>query len=206
MESFKQKRANLLNDNPIASHGSWISKHSIAAGSPLNQGGSGKSPLYQDLKEGDYTVTKSTTGLSGEKIATEREAFIPGQEVEEYAKPGTPEYAEWEAAVKKNPSIEDKYKDRTVTQARDLTTEPAKKYKNIWHNSTFPAVDEVSKRTDSLSWKQQKAIGTKMGMSKKRMMSQFKKINPGKTFTTKTKEHQPGKDASQSLTEWTTVD
>ena len=37
-------------------------------------------------------------------------------------------------------------------------------------------------------------------------MSQFKKINPGKTFTTKTKEHQPGKDASQSLTEWTTVD
>ena len=48
MESFKQKRANLLNDNPIASHGSWISKHSIAAGSPLHQGGSGKSPLYQN--------------------------------------------------------------------------------------------------------------------------------------------------------------
>jgi len=40
MESNKQKRANLLNDNPIASHGSWISKHSIAAGSPLHQGGS----------------------------------------------------------------------------------------------------------------------------------------------------------------------
>ena len=52
MESFKQKRANLLNDNPIASHGSWISKHSIAAGSPLHQGGSGKSPLYQDKKSG----------------------------------------------------------------------------------------------------------------------------------------------------------
>jgi hypothetical protein len=48
MESFKQKRANLLNDNPIASHGSWISKHSIAAGSPLHQGGSYKqSPLDQ---------------------------------------------------------------------------------------------------------------------------------------------------------------
>ena len=42
MESFKQKRANLLNDNPIASHGSWISKHSIAAGSPLHVGGSKK--------------------------------------------------------------------------------------------------------------------------------------------------------------------
>ena len=51
MESFKQKRANLLNDNPIASHGSWISKHSIAAGSPLHQGGSYKqSPLDQEKK------------------------------------------------------------------------------------------------------------------------------------------------------------
>ena len=47
MESFKQKRANLLKDNPIASHGSWISKHSIAAGSPVHMGGSGKSPLYK---------------------------------------------------------------------------------------------------------------------------------------------------------------
>jgi hypothetical protein len=54
MESFKQKRANLLNDNPIASHGSWISKHSIAAGSPVHMGGSGKSPLYQDKKSGKY--------------------------------------------------------------------------------------------------------------------------------------------------------
>ena len=58
MESFKQKRANLLNDNPIASHGSWISKHSIAAGSPLHQGGSGKSPLYQDKKSGDTKNTR----------------------------------------------------------------------------------------------------------------------------------------------------
>ena len=52
MESFKQKRANLLKDNPIASHGSWISKHSIAAGSPVHMGGSGKSPLYEDKKGG----------------------------------------------------------------------------------------------------------------------------------------------------------
>jgi len=57
MESFKQKRANLLNDNPIASHGSWISKHSIAAGSPVQMGGSGKSPLYQDKKSGDPKLT-----------------------------------------------------------------------------------------------------------------------------------------------------
>ena len=53
MESFKQKRANLLNENPIASHGSWISKHSIAAGSPVHMGGSGKSPLYKDKKSGN---------------------------------------------------------------------------------------------------------------------------------------------------------
>ena len=53
MESFKQKRANLLNDNPIASHGSWISKHSIAAGSPVHMGGSGK-----DKKSGDPKNTR----------------------------------------------------------------------------------------------------------------------------------------------------
>ena len=51
MESFKQKRANLLNDNPIASHGSWLTKHSIAAGSPLHQGGSYEnSPLEQRVQ------------------------------------------------------------------------------------------------------------------------------------------------------------
>ena len=54
MESNKQEKKNLLKDNPIASHGSWISKHSIAAGSPVHMGGSGKSPLYQDKKSGKY--------------------------------------------------------------------------------------------------------------------------------------------------------
>ena len=158
MESFKQKRANLLNDNPIASHGSWISKHSIAAGSPVHMGGSGKSPLYQDLKEGDYTVTKSTTGLSGEKIATEREALIPGQEVEKLAKPGTPEYAKWETAVKKDPSIEGKYKDRTVTQTRNVgvdseTIKSQKLYPNpfkgrVKHKGI--TLDPTASKSDSL--------------------------------------------------------
>ena len=37
MESNKQEKKNLLKDNPIASHGSWISKHSIAAGSPTSE-------------------------------------------------------------------------------------------------------------------------------------------------------------------------
>jgi hypothetical protein len=53
MESNKQEKKNLLKDNPIASHGSWISKHSIAAGSPVHMGGSGKSPLYEDKKSGN---------------------------------------------------------------------------------------------------------------------------------------------------------
>lgn len=62
MESFKQKRANLLNDNPIASHGSWISKHSIAAGSPVHMGGSKKSPLYQDQRSG-FQPNRATVEL-----------------------------------------------------------------------------------------------------------------------------------------------
>tara|TARA_B110000967_G_scaffold187836_1_gene210102 strand:- start:51 stop:236 length:186 start_codon:yes stop_codon:yes gene_type:complete len=38
MESNKQERSNLLNDNPIAARagGSWMSKHSLVAGSPLH--------------------------------------------------------------------------------------------------------------------------------------------------------------------------
>ena len=73
MESNKQEKKNLLNDNPIASHGSWISKHSIAAGSPIHMGGSGKSPLYVDptlknklkpgeKKEGRPSFETSTSG------------------------------------------------------------------------------------------------------------------------------------------------
>ena len=128
MESFKQKRANLLNNNPIASHGSWISKHSIAAGSPVHLGGSGKSPLYQDdLKEGElenlsYTDTSSGE-FGGEIVPLSGVAKIPGQTVEKFAKPGTPEYDKWKAAVTKDPSIEDKYKDRTVTRERAVDSE-----------------------------------------------------------------------------------
>tara|TARA_R110002095_G_scaffold200663_2_gene181055 strand:+ start:348 stop:1256 length:909 start_codon:yes stop_codon:yes gene_type:complete len=46
MESNKQEKSNLLNDNPIARRagGSWMSKHSVAGSSPLHKGGSA---LYQ---------------------------------------------------------------------------------------------------------------------------------------------------------------
>ena len=68
MESFKQKRANLLKDNPIASHGSWISKHSIAAGSPVHMGGSGKSPLYEDEKSLESVVRTKHGALGGQMM------------------------------------------------------------------------------------------------------------------------------------------
>ena len=143
MESFKQKRANLLNDNPIASHGSWISKHSIAAGSPVHMGGSYKqSPLEQSQFENLGFTPTSTGDFKGGSVELTGTATIPGQEVEEYAKPGTPEYAKWEAAVKKDPSIEDKYKDKTVTRERAINTK-TKLYPNpdITKNDSLPAAE-----------------------------------------------------------------
>ena len=56
MESNKQERSNLLNDNPIASRagGSWMSKHSIVGGSPLHKEGS---PVYNAMKTGTDKFT-----------------------------------------------------------------------------------------------------------------------------------------------------
>ncbi len=157
MESFKQKRANLLNNNPIASHGSWISKHSIAAGSPVHMGGSGKSPLYQyDLKEGElenlsYTDTSSGE-FGGENVPLSGVAKIPGQKVEKFAQPGTPEYDRWLAEVTKDPSIEDKYKDRTVTRERAIDSETKvypnpfkgkKQYKGVSLDPTVTESDSI---------------------------------------------------------------
>tara|TARA_B110000444_G_scaffold250136_1_gene276084 strand:- start:504 stop:1541 length:1038 start_codon:yes stop_codon:yes gene_type:complete len=62
MESNKQEKSNLLNDNPIARRagGSWMSKHSVAGGSPLHKGGSYKgSPAHQE-KEGFITYDSRT--------------------------------------------------------------------------------------------------------------------------------------------------
>ena len=44
MESNKQEKHNLLHDNPIAKHGSWMSKHS---GSALSKSGYAKDPLMK---------------------------------------------------------------------------------------------------------------------------------------------------------------
>jgi len=61
---------------------------------------------------------------------------IKGKPVEKFAKKGTPEYDRWLAAVKKNPSIEDKYKDRTLYQDQEQTgfTENGETTLSDWMN------------------------------------------------------------------------
>jgi len=49
------------------------------------------------------------------------ERKIEGKPVERLAKKGTPEYKRWLAAIIKDPSIEDKYKDRTLYQDQKQT-------------------------------------------------------------------------------------
>jgi hypothetical protein len=90
--------------------------------SPFQKKFSAKSPLKQEIDptQLQYTTTNTATTLSGKVVPTGGEAVvnIPGQKVERYAQPGTPEYDTWQAAVEADPSIEDKYKDRTVTVTR----------------------------------------------------------------------------------------
>ena len=70
MESNKQEKSNLLNDNPIARRagGSWISKHSIAAGSPLHKGGSA---LYQEKPDPKSLI--NAKGQSQDDVMKSRE-------------------------------------------------------------------------------------------------------------------------------------
>ena len=71
MESNKQEKSNLLNDNPIARRagGSWISKHSIASGSPLHKGGSA---LYQEKPDPSSLI--NAKGQSQDDVMKSREA------------------------------------------------------------------------------------------------------------------------------------
>jgi hypothetical protein len=59
MESAKQERKNLMNDMPIVNRasGSWMSKHSRAAVSPVEMGGSGKmNPIEMGHKESPMAI------------------------------------------------------------------------------------------------------------------------------------------------------
>jgi hypothetical protein len=202
----------------------FTNKHSIAAGSPIHMGGSGKSPLYQDdLREGDFKVTQSTTGLSGEDIATERQAVIPGQEVERLAQPGTPEYARWEAAVTKDPSIEDKYKDRTVTQTRNVEVNQPKLRKNIFKGYRGNIPDEIKqadslsfqdqvgvakpdeiKQADSLSFQDQVGVAKSLNMDPGVFQTQYEKVT-GRKINKNPKTKITRKPGSQSIGDWTTI-
>ncbi len=79
----------------------------------------GGDPADHTSSEGGAKETKFVNTPEG-KIAVERQTVVPGQKVERLAQPGTPEYDKWKAAVEKNPSIEEKYKDQTITEKRDV--------------------------------------------------------------------------------------
>ena len=210
MESFKQKRANLLNDNPIASHGSWISKHSIAAGSPLHQGGSSKgSPMKQDVKAGDegYTNTEFKTGLSGEQIATRRTSSTPGAEVIPFSSDPT------EAAAQKqywidNPEAKKEHDaaklPTTVTQARDVDVKQPKLRKNIFKGYRGNLSDEIT-QADSLSYSDQVGVAKSLNMPPGVFVKQYEKVT-GRTLNTKPKTKTTKKPGSQNIGDWTTVD
>jgi len=92
-----------------------------------------------------YKTTETATNLAGQQVDTAGTATVtvPGQKVERFAQPGTPEYAEWEAAVKANPSIEDKYKDKEVNVTRkrkystESSSEPETMYDNPFKNFSY---------------------------------------------------------------------
>jgi len=91
----------------------------------------GSSPARQEVEDevvtekGDTTVNISDEG----EISKARKDLVTttktkkGQPVEEIVKPGTPGYDKWLAAVKKDPSIEEKYKPKTVTETKEVPVE-----------------------------------------------------------------------------------
>ena len=139
MESFKQKRANLLNDNPIASHGSWISKHSIAAGSPIHMGGSGKSPLdqrtgvldnynVQDISSKDTSADIYTLPATGNYP----EAFTVVQDRRPESKPRyTPEQLAQRVDVKTGKALDYNATSGTVEMSGGDAPSDTKRYKTV---------------------------------------------------------------------------
>jgi|TARA_B110000305_G_scaffold212369_1_gene247440 hypothetical protein len=68
MESNSQEKKNLMQDMPIdriaGGGGSWMSKHSMSAGSPAHKGGSYKgSPAHQE--EGGFSTYDDRTNKDG---------------------------------------------------------------------------------------------------------------------------------------------
>jgi len=172
-----------------------------------------KSPCYQtDLKEGDYKVTKSTTGLSGENIATERQAIIsgtPGKTYEEVGVDPAEAQAYWDANPEKYEEYKAGQKDRTVTQTRNVgvdseTIKSPKLYPNPFKGQVKHrgiTLDPMASKNDSLT--------------SKVITSVYKKANDLKGFENYLTEHnlkkskKPGKVRSttrntQNISSWVT--
>lgn len=139
MESNKQEKKNLLNDNPIASHGSWISKHSIAAGSPLHMGGSGKSPLDQRTGVLDnYNVQDISSEDTGADIYTlpatgnYPKAFTVVQDRRPESKPRyTPEQLAQRVDVKTGKALDYNATSGTVEMSGGDAPSDTKRYKTV---------------------------------------------------------------------------
>ena len=87
-------------------------------------------PPKSDFKFGGVPTDTAKIPETPADVITNREEInntrtlekeIKAEPVERLAKKGTPEYNRWLAAVKKDPSIEDKYKDRTLYQDQKQT-------------------------------------------------------------------------------------
>jgi hypothetical protein len=85
--------------------------------SPLKQTTDDKKITGKGKGEQGQLQEYSVTGKPGTKT------FVPGQKVTKFVKPGTKAYDKWKAAVEKNPSIEDKFKDRYVETKGDVSVE-----------------------------------------------------------------------------------
>jgi len=187
----------------------FTNKHSIAAGSPFHMGGSKKSPLFQDdLKEGNFKVIKSTTGLSGESIPTERQAVIPGTPGKTYEEVGVdPAKAQayWDANPEKYAEYKAGQEDRTVTQTRDVNVEQPRQYVNIFKGRNLGGLDERYTTSDSLSYADQVGIAKSLNIPAPTFKKQFTKVT-GLGFTKKPRTTTSSTSGSQNIGDWTTVE
>jgi len=105
-------------------------------------------------------------------FATIKGIFVPGQKVERFAQPGTPEYDRWKAAVEADPSIEDKYKDRLeITSQSDVKPELTEEQEGT-RSDVYRTMEErrygAGGRMDSIRLRKEKKYG-------RRQLRQFEK-------------------------------
>ena len=186
----------------------FTNKYSISAGSPVRMGGSGKSPLYQDdLKEGNFKITKSTAGLSGESIPTERQAVVLGTPGKTYEKAGVdPAKAQeyWSANPEKYEEYKAGQEDRTITQTRTVDVKQPKLRKNIFKGYRGDIPDEI-RQADSLSFQDQVGTAKRLNMDPGVFQTQYEKVT-GRTINKKPRTEINKKRGSQNIGDWTTIE